>query len=77
MTQKQLIARAGQGLLDLFKLLLSSVSTLCAAIGSLLLTAMSHYEPEETNSEHGEAMADGLSPMEREEVARVEGWKSW
>ena len=77
MTQKRWIARAGRGLLDVLKLLLRGVGALCAAMGSLFFTAMSYYEPEDSTSEDGDAMPDGLSLIEREEVARVEGWKSW
>ena len=77
MAQKQWIARVCQGLLSGFKLLLRGAGALCSTIGSLLLTAMSHYHADEEASKNSEAMPDGLSMMEREEVARVEDWKSW
>ena len=77
MAQKRWIARTGRGLIDGLALLLRRAGVLCAALGTLFFTLLSYHEASDNSSEYGEAMPDGLSPMEREEVARSEGWKSW
>ena len=49
MAQKQLIAGACQRVLAIFKLLLRGAGSVCAAIGSLLLTVFSLYKEDETD----------------------------
>ena len=77
MAQAGLIARAGKGLLDIFALLLRGMGALCAAFGSLFLAAASCYNSDHDSSRDQEAMPDGLTDLEREDEARIEGWKSW
>lgn len=76
MAQNTLIARAGQGLLDLLALLLRGAGALCAAFGSLLLMLFSaDQSTPDTESENG--LDDGLTMIEREDEATVSGWKTW
>ena len=59
MAQKQLIARACQGLLTGFKLLLRGAGALCAAVGSFILFAWK-------NSEQGSPQTGELTDAERQ-----------
>ena len=83
MTQKRWIARAGRGLLDVLKLLLRGAGVLCAAFGSLMLTLMSHYNPDDDSPKSYMDEYDPMKPLEdpgREvsyDEAEEYGWKSW
>jgi hypothetical protein len=63
MAQKQWIARAGQGLLDVTALLLRGACALSAAFGSLFLAAAAHYEPEEDQPQGYMGEYDPLNPL--------------
>lgn len=77
MAQKQLIARAGQGLLDVLTLLLRGTGALCAAIGSLFIWVLSNENPRAGDSVDRHDFYDGNSLIDKEEEARVSGWKTW
>lgn len=77
MTQQGLIARAGKGLLGLCVLLLRGVGALCAAFGSLLIWAFSQDSSTGDNLVDEHDFYDGQSLVEKEEEARIQGWKSW
>jgi len=60
MTQKRWIARAGQGLLDVLKLLLRGVGALCVAFASFVLFAWKHSESDPAA---GEELTDAEKQM--------------
>ena len=72
MAQQGLIARAGEGLLDFFVLLLRGAGGLCAAIGSILLVAMS----ADVSSNEDQFVDDENREIDGDE-AKAYGWKSW
>ena len=77
MAQKALIARAAKGLLDVLALLLRGVGALCAAFGSLFLWVLSNEGSPNSSSSDEHDFYDGNSLIEKEEEARVNGWKTW
>ena len=77
MAQRALIARAGRGLLDGVALLLRGAGALFAAFATLFLTLLSYHDTEDGAEDNDEALPDGMSPLEREHIARSEGWNSW
>jgi len=77
MAQNTLIARAGQGLLDVVTLLVRGVGALCAAIGSLFIWVLSNEGTQHGSSVDEHDFYEGNSLIEKEEEARLNGWKSW
>ena len=77
MAQKRLIARAGRGLFSVLALLLRGVAILFAAFGSLLLWVLSNESSEAASSLDEHDFYDGNSLIEKEEEARINGWKTW
>lgn len=70
MAQKELIARAGKGLLDFLALVLRGVGALCAASGALILIAF--------KSEDSSAGANGVDEdVVGQDEADHYGWDSW
>ena len=77
MAQKTLIARAGRGLLDILTLLMRGVGAVCTAFGSLFIWVLSNEGAQTGNSADEHEFYDGNSLIEKEEEARVNGWKTW
>ena len=77
MAQQSLIARAGKGLLDLFVLLLRGIGSLCSALGSFLIWAFAQDSSTSDSLVDEHDFYDGQSLIEKEEEARIQGWKSW
>jgi len=50
MAQQSLIARAGQGLLEVFMLLLRGIGALCAAFGAFVLFAWKHADYNDSHT---------------------------
>tara|TARA_R110001592_G_scaffold254129_3_gene517475 strand:- start:20720 stop:20935 length:216 start_codon:yes stop_codon:yes gene_type:complete len=71
MAQKQLIARAGRGLLNVLKLVLRGLGALCGTVGAILFSAMAadvssdnqqpSYEPREVDGDEAKSF----------------GWNNW
>lgn len=73
MAQKQLIARAGRGLLDVLKLLLRGAGALCAALGALLLFAFRN----ESSQAEDESSSEPSERIVGQDEAEHYGWDSW
>ena len=70
MAQKQWIARAGQGLLNVLALLMRGIGAMFAVFSSFVLFAWGNEEPAKDNSKTEPKEVDG-------EEAKSYGWDSY